>query len=64
MTGNLKIMGLKDYFKRRAAEIAEENKEKNIKRMAELSKTVSEYQAELEAGEEKAAIRRDLEGWD
>ena len=31
MTGNLKIMGLKDYFKRRAAEIAEENKESKIK---------------------------------
>ena len=25
---------------------------------------VRKYQAELEAGEEKAAIRRDLEGWD
>ena len=31
MTGNLKIMGLKDYFKRRAAEIAEENKERKMK---------------------------------
>ena len=31
MIGNLKIMGLKDYFKRRAAEIAEENKERKMK---------------------------------
>lgn len=31
MKGNLKIMGLKDYFKRRAAEIAEENKERKMK---------------------------------
>jgi FeS assembly SUF system protein len=31
MTGNLKIMGLKDYFKKRAAEIAEENKERKMK---------------------------------
>ena len=31
MTGNLKIMGLKDYFKRRAAEIAEENREIKMK---------------------------------
>jgi FeS assembly SUF system protein len=31
MTGNLKIMVLKDYFKRRAAEIAEENKERKMK---------------------------------
>lgn len=31
MTGNLKIMGLKDYFKRRAAEIAEENRERKMK---------------------------------
>ena len=30
MTGNLKIMGLKDYFKRRAAEIAEENRERKM----------------------------------
>lgn len=29
-----------------------------------LSPAEQKYQAELEAGEEKAAIRRDLEGWD
>jgi hypothetical protein len=29
-----------------------------------LTPAEKKYQAELEAGEEKAAIRRDLEGWD
>jgi len=29
-----------------------------------LTPAEQKYQAELEAGEEKAAIRRDLEGWD